>query len=110
LHEQSHGESFLALMMNRFSGNSLFILDEPEAALSPERQMSMICRMDELVNENYQFLIATFSPIIMAYPDAEILVLGEKGLVKTAYEDTEHYHVMKSFMNNHEGMLRELLM
>ena len=110
LHEQSHGESFLALMMNRFSGNSLFILDEPEAALSPARQMSMICRMDELVNENCQFLIATHSPIIMAYPDAEILVLGEKGLVKTAYEDTEHYQVMKSFMNNHEGMLRELLM
>jgi len=110
LHEQSHGESFLALMMNRFSGNSLFILDEPEAALSPARQMSMICRMDELVNENCQFLIATHSPIIMAYPDAEILVLGEKGLVKTAYEDTEHYQVMRSFMNNHEGILRELLM
>jgi len=109
LHEQSHGESFLALLMNRFSGNSLFILDEPEAALSPSRQMSMISRMHELVALNCQFLIATHSPILMAYPEADILVLGENGLEKAVYEDTEHYQVMKSFINNREGMLRELL-
>lgn len=109
LHEQSHGESFFALMMNRFSANSLFILDEPEAALSPARQMSMICRIHELVGENCQFLIATHSPILMAYPDADIVVFGEQGMVNTAYEDTEHYQITKSFMNNHEGMLRELL-
>ncbi|MFK7859970.1 MAG: AAA family ATPase [Granulosicoccus sp.] len=109
LHEQSHGESFFALLMNRFSENSLFILDEPEAALSPSRQMSMICRMNELVNKNCQFLVATHSPILMAYPDADILVLGDDGIVKTDYKETDHYRVMKSFMNNPEGMVRQLL-
>ena len=109
LHEQSHGESFLALLMNRFSGNSLYILDEPEAALSPSRQLSMISRMHELVGLNCQFLVATHSPILMAYPEADILVLGEKGLEKTEYEETEHYQVMKSFLTNREGMLNELL-
>jgi len=109
LHEQSHGESFLALLMNRFKGNSLYILDEPEAALSPSRQLSMISRMHELVGLNCQFLIATHSPILMAYPDADILVLSENGLEKTDYEETEHYLVMKSFLTNREGMLKELL-
>lgn len=109
LHEQSHGESFLALLMNRFSGNSLYILDEPEAALSPSRQMSMLSRMHELATDNCQFIIATHSPIIMAYPEADILVLGDDGMVKTAYEETEHYQVMKSFLGNRERMLRELL-
>jgi len=109
LHEQSHGESFLALLMNRFSGDSLYILDEPEAALSPSRQLSMICRMHELVASNCQFLVATHSPILMAYPEADILVLGENGIEKTHYEETEHYQVMKSFINNRDGMLKELL-
>jgi len=109
LHEQSHGESFLALLTNRFSKNSLFILDEPEAALSPSRQMSMISRMHDLVNQNCQFIIATHSPIIMAYPDADIFVMGEQGIVKTDYEETEHYQVMKSFMGNRERLLDLLL-
>ena len=109
LHEQSHGESFLALLMNRFSGNSLFFLDEPEAALSPSRQLSMICRMHELAALNCQFLIATHSPILMAYPEADILVLGDEGLQKTEYEDTEHFQVTKSFIDNHKGMLDRLL-
>lgn len=109
LHEQSHGESFFALLTNRFSRESLFILDEPEAALSPSRQMSMICRMHELASLNCQFLIATHSPILMAYPDADILVLGENGIVKTEYKETEHYTVMKSFISNPEGMLKQLL-
>lgn len=109
LHEQSHGESFLALIMNRFSRESLFILDEPEAALSPSRQLSMICRMNELVSQKCQFLIATHSPILMAYPEADILVLSEDGIVKTGYKETEHYRVMKSFMSNPEGMLQQLL-
>lgn len=108
LHAQSHGESFLALLMNRFSGNSLFLLDEPEAALSPSRQLSMLCRMRELISLNSQFVIATHSPILMAYPDADILVLSSSGIKKTAYEDTEHFQVTKSFINNTDGMLREL--
>lgn len=109
LHEQSHGESFLALLMNRFSGDSLYILDEPEAALSPSRQMSMLSRIHELVNENCQFIIATHSPIIMAYPEADIMVLNDDGIFKTDYEETEHYQIMKSFLDNRKRMLRQLL-
>ncbi|MDC0434294.1 AAA family ATPase [bacterium] len=109
LHEQSHGESFFALMLNRFSGKSLYILDEPEAALSPSRQLSMMHRMHELVLQDCQFLIATHSPILMAYPEADIQSFGTKGLEKTAYEDTEHYQVMKSFMNDPAGMINRLL-
>lgn len=110
LHEQSHGESFFALLMNRFSGNSLFFLDEPEAALSPSRQMSMLVRMQELINANSQFIIATHSPILMAYPDADIYVLSDSGIEKTDYEATEHFQITKRFLNNPQGMLQELLL
>jgi len=109
LHEQSHGESFLALIMNRFSNKGLYILDEPEAALSPSRQMSMVARMHELVKGNSQFIVATHSPIIMAYPNAIIYLLSEGGIERTDYTETEHYIVMKNFMNNYEKML-EILM
>jgi predicted ATPase len=109
LHEQSHGESFFALLMNRFGGNGLYILDEPEAALSPTRQMAMLSRMHELVKNNSQFIIATHSPIIMAYPDAQMFSLSEQGIVPVAYEETEHFLVTKDFLNNREKMLRVLL-
>jgi len=109
LHEQSHGESFLALMTHRFKGNSLYILDEPEAALSPTRQLSMMHRMHELIEEGCQFLIATHSPMLMAYPDADIQTFGENGLERTAYKDTEHYRVMKRFIVDPESMLDKLL-
>ena len=75
LHQQSHGESFLSIMINRFSKNGLYILDEPEAALSPTRQMSMITRIHDLVNENCQFIISTHSPILMSYPNSIICLL-----------------------------------
>ncbi len=109
LHEQSHGESFLALLMHRFSGDSLFILDEPEAALSPTRQMAMLSRMHQLIGEGSQFVIATHSPIIMAYPDAKIFSLGADGIEQVAYEDTEHFQVTRSFLNARKKMLRELM-
>src|SRR5206468_6037665 len=86
LHEQSHGESFLALLVNRFRGKGLYILDEPEAALSPSRQMSFLARMHELLGHQSQFIIATHSPIIMSYPDAWIYSIGPKGLDRIAYE------------------------
>ena len=108
LHEQSHGESFFSLFLNRFSGKGLYILDEPEAALSPSRQMSMLSRLHELVLKNSQFIIATHSPIIMAYPDSIIYEIKE-GINKVKYEDTEHYIVMKSFMNNTNKMLDILM-
>lgn len=109
LHKQSHGESFFALMMNRFGGNGLYILDEPEAALSPTRQMAMLSRMHELVRNHSQFIIATHSPIIMAYPDAQMFSLSERGVAPISYEETEHFRVTKDFLNNRGKMLRVLL-
>ncbi len=109
LHEQSHGESFLALVMNRFSGKGLYLLDEPEAALSPTRQMALISRIHELVEDESQFIIATHSPIIMAYPNARILLLSEDGIEEVAYEETEHYRVTRDFMSNREKLLKILM-
>ena len=109
LHNQSHGESFFALLENRFHGNGLYILDEPEAALSPSRQLSMLTRMHDLIAEQSQFIIATHSPILMAYPDAWIYQIGPKGLDRVNYEDTEHYQVTKDFLNRPEMMLDVLL-
>lgn len=109
LHEQSHGESFLALLENRLRGKGLYIFDEPEAALSPTRQMSMLVRMHDLIAAESQFIIATHSPILMAYPDAWIYQLGPQGLERVAYEDTEHYAITRNFLNRHEDIIRQLL-
>lgn len=109
LHEQSHGESFFAAFVHRFGGRGLYILDEPEAALSPLRQMSLLVRMHELVQQDSQFIIATHSPILMSYPEAEIFLLEGEGIRSVALEETEHYTVTKAFMNDRQGMLRELL-
>jgi predicted ATPase len=109
LHEQSHGESFFTLFQERFQNNGFYLLDEPEAALSPQRQLAMIARMHELVRGGSQFIIATHSPIIMAYPNAQILQLSERGLDPVDYLDTEHYQVTRDFLNHHEMMLRELM-
>lgn len=109
LHEQSHGESFFSLFRNRFRGNGLYLLDEPEAALSPMRQMGFLSMMHDLVLDGSQFVIATHSPIIMAYPDSWIYVLGGTQIVKTAYEETEHYKVARDFLRNPGRMLSILL-
>jgi predicted ATPase len=109
LHEQSHGESFLALLLHRFSGNGLYILDEPEAALSPTRQMAALARIHHLVRDGAQFVIATHSPILMAYPNAWIYSLDDEAITRIAYEDTEHYQVTRDFLNNPERMLAILL-
>jgi predicted ATPase len=108
LHEQSHGESFLAVFMDRFFGAGLYILDEPEAALSPSRQLSVLTRMHDLVRQQSQFLIATHSPILMGYPGADILMLDEDGIRRVEYEETEHYFITREFLLNRERMLREL--
>jgi predicted ATPase len=109
LHEQSHGESFIALLVNRFHGEGLYLLDEPEAALSPSRQLSVITRMHDLVQEGSQFIIATHSPILMAYPDACIYSFSEKGIERIQYEETEHYRITKDFLANPKRMLRFLM-
>lgn len=109
LHEQSHGESFLALMMNRFGGRGLYILDEPEAALSPQRQLAVLSRIHDLILDASQFLIATHSPILMAYPDSWIYECGPTGIRRVEHEETEHYQVTRSFLTNPKRMLDELL-
>jgi len=109
LHEQSHGEAFFATFLHRFGGNGIYILDEPEAALSPLRQMSMLTRIHDLVNENSQFIIATHSPIIMAYPDAKIFELSEDGIRESILEETNHYRIMKQFFDDKNRMLHHLL-
>lgn len=108
LHEQSHGESFLSLVLHRFGGNGLYILDEPEAALSPQRQMALLSAIHNLVNDDSQFIISTHSPILMAYPGAAIYELGEDEIKVSRYEDTENYQVMKNFMNNHQRRVEML--
>ena len=109
LHHQSHGESFFSLMLHRFGGHGLYILDEPEAALSPTRQMAILTRMHQLVEEDSQFIIATHSPILLAYPDTQILVITNGELVATTYEETEHYSITKAFLNATPNFLKELL-
>jgi predicted ATPase len=99
LHEQSHGESFIALV-NRFHGEGLYLLDEPEAALSPSRQLSVITRIHDLVQQRSQFIIATHSPIIMAYPDAHIYSFSTSGIQRIPYKDTEHFRITRDFLAN----------
>ncbi|QJC52991.1 AAA family ATPase [Paenibacillus albicereus] len=109
LHEQSHGESFFATFLHRFGGRGLYILDEPEAALSPLRQLSVLSRIHQLVQKHSQFIIATHSPILMAYPDADIYLLGPDGAERVELEETPHWSTMKQFVNHKQTMLDELL-
>jgi predicted ATPase len=109
LHEQSHGESFFSLLMHRFYKDGLYVLDEPEAALSPQRQLAAVRRIHDLVGARCQFIIATHSPILMAYPNSWIYQIGPTGLLPVAYTDTEHYRVSRAFLTHHEQMLQELL-
>lgn len=109
LHEQSHGESFMALVLHRLTGHGLYLFDEPEAALSPIRQMGLLAAMHGLVGKGSQFIVATHSPILLGYPGAAIYLLTEGAIARVPYTETEHYVITKSFLNNPEGMLRELL-
>ena len=108
-HEQSHGESFLSLITNRFEGNGLYIMDEPEAALSPQRILTLLILMDRLVKNRSQFIIATHSPIIMAFPGADIIQFSENGMERVSYCETESYRITKQFMDDPERMIKYLL-
>lgn len=108
-HEQSHGEAFLSLISNRFEGKGLYLLDEPEAALSPQKLMSLIIAINDLVENNSQFIIATHSPIVMAYPKAEILQFSDTGIQQVLYKETEHYQITKQFIDRPEQMMKYLL-
>ena len=109
MHDQSHGESFLSLVQNRFRGNGLYVLDEPEAALSPMRLLTLMAEINELVKKNSQFIIATHSPILMTFPNAEILEFSQDGIKKVKYQETEHFNITKHFLDNPEKMLHYLL-
>jgi predicted ATPase len=108
LHAQSHGESFLSLFEHRFRGRGLYLLDEPEAALSPQRQLTVLSRIHNLVQSQSQFVIATHAPILMAYPDALIYQFSAEGIHPIEYEQTEHYQVTRRFLADREGMLERL--
>lgn len=109
LHEQSHGESFLALLMERFGGNGFYVLDEPEAALSPQRQLAALRRIHELAQAGSQFVIATHSPILMAYPDAWLYHCTADGVQLSTAEETGHFQVMRDFVVNPKRMLDVIL-
>jgi predicted ATPase len=109
LHEQSHGESFFALFQNRFRDHGLYLMDEPEAALSPTRQLQFLVLLHDYVRRGGQFVIATHSPIIMAYPDARIYAFGTGGIREVPYSETEHDLVTRRFLGNPQRSLAELL-
>nr|MBP3258837.1 AAA family ATPase [Bacilli bacterium] len=107
LHECSHGEAFLKLVQNRFTDHGLYILDEPEAALSPQRQLSLLCLIDELAKKGSQFIIATHSPILISYRDGKILDLNNN-FKEVEYKDTDIYSIYKMYIDNAEGMQHRL--
>jgi predicted ATPase len=109
LHEQSHGQSFFSLLSHRLGGDGLYLFDEPEAALSPQRQMSALTLFDDFVRAGSQLIIATHSPILLAYPDATIYEFGENGIRSVNYMETEQFRVTRDFLNRHEKMISILL-
>ncbi|MBR0374392.1 MAG: AAA family ATPase [Mogibacterium sp.] len=109
LHEKSHGESFLTVMQNYFRGHGLYVLDEPEAALSPQRQMTLLLEIARCVSDGAQFLIATHSPILLSLPGAEILSFDEGPLHSIIYEETDSYQITRLFINDRERILHQLL-
>lgn len=108
LHEMSHGEAFLWVAVNRFRDQGLFILDEPEAALSPQRQLSLLVRIRQLVQSGSQFVISTHSPILLAYPASTIYQLDRAGIRQTSYEETDQYAVTRAFLQDPAGRIRKL--
>lgn len=109
LHARSHGEAFFSALTQKLQGNGFYMLDEPEAALSPSRQMAALTAIHDLVTHESQFIIATHSPILMAYPNSRILMLSESGISEVAYEETEHFTITRDFLNRYPTMLNYLL-
>ncbi|WP_312518135.1 AAA family ATPase [Massilia sp.] len=109
LHARSHGEAFMSVLLDKFRANGLYLLDEPEAALSPNRQLAALRAIDQLVQQGSQFIIVTHSPILLAYPNAKILAFDATGISEIAYEDTEHFAVTRDFLNHYPRRLEQLL-
>ena len=108
-HEKSHGESFLALTQNHLRPNGLYLFDEPEAALSPQRQLTLLMEIYSCAKEGSQFIIVTHSPILLGIPDAQILSFDDGIVHKCEYEDTQSYKVTEMFINNRKILLERLL-
>lgn len=108
-HERSHGESFLKLAQNSFRPDGLYFLDEPEAALSPQRQLTLLLEIYRCAAQGSQFIIASHSPILLGFPDAEILQFGSGAIRPCPYEETESYQLTRLFVNNRQQILRRLL-
>lgn len=108
LHDQSHGESFFSLFLNRLRGEGFYLFDEPESALSPQRQLAFLGRMDELIQDGSQFIIATHSPIVMSHPKADILQLSSKGINRVKFEETDCFDLYYMFMNNYKVVLKKM--
>ena len=108
LHQRSHGEAFMDVMLD-FKPGGLYLMDEPEAALSPTRQLAALSAIHQLVQQECQLIIATHSPILLSYPRARILLFDDTGITEVAYQDTEHYAVTRDFLNHHERRLEQLL-
>lgn len=108
LHQRSHGEAFMALLTNKLRGKGLYLFDEPEAALSPNRQLAALSVIHQLVQDDSQFIIATHSPILLSYPQARIYQLDGSGIYEMSYEDTEHYAVTRDFLNHYPRRLMQL--
>ena len=109
LHKQSHGESFLTVVHTSFKDKGLYLLDEPEAALSPQRQLSLLIEIDRCLKEESQFIIVTHSPILLGMPNAEILNFDDSGINSISYEETDSYRITSMFVNNREQLLNQLL-
>jgi predicted ATPase len=109
LHEQSHGGSFWTLFKNRFGGNGFYILDEPEAALSPARQLEMLGRLHQLVLKGLQFIIGTHSPIIISYPYARVFEFDAGGMHVVNYQNTKLFKTYQAFFDDHFGVIDEVL-
>ena len=108
-HEKSHGESFLALAQNNMNPNGLYLFDEPEAALSPQRQLTLLMQIYRCAKEGAQFFIVTHSPILLGIPDADIYCFDNGRIHLCEYEDTESYQVTEMFINNRQMLLDRLL-
>jgi predicted ATPase len=111
LHEQSHGESFFAILENRIESTGLYLMDEPETALSPQRQLAMLAMLHGIArgNDEIQFVIATHSPILLAYPDAQILSFDDGELCEITYRETQPYRLLSGFLASPEHYLHHLL-
>jgi predicted ATPase len=109
LHEQSHGESFLDIAVNRLAPNGLYLFDEPEAALSMRGQLALMQRMHELLDRDCQFVIATHSPILVGFPDARIHLLDEDGVREIDYDEAPQVELTRAFLDDPARFFRELL-